>query len=247
MKRILFSALSALLLMSCLNESSYLSTYTLYATFEYSDLGEGNTFDKDSVFFNKSFVDESNQSAIGWANYVGFLTRLNDSRSACIGGFVLSSFPGKVGEGSLETPYRAADTTLVKNCYLVFYDNKDQSNMPDDHFIFTMADYGTCAPVGCYVTNTTEVVESVKEHFASGDKLILTATGYAKGLKTGQAEMVLAEYNALKDSVVTSWTKFDLTKLGTVDKIDFDVVTTKDIVPEYFCMDEFQAAISLEY
>lgn len=247
MKRILFFIVSALMLISCLEESSYTSTYALQATFEYTDLGDGNTFDKDSVFFNTAYVDNDNQSALGWGSYVGFLTKLNDSRSASIGGFVLSSFTGKVREGCPETPYRTADTTIVNNNYLVFYDNKDQSNMPSDDFIFSMSAYGTCSPIACFVTNTTDVVKSVKENFAAGDKLILKATGYAGGLKTGEAEMVLAEYSALKDTIVTSWTKFDLLKLGSVDKIDFDVVTTKDIVPEYFCMDEFQAAISLEY
>ena len=58
---------------------------------------------------------------------------------------------------------------------------------------------------------------------------------------------VVAEFTEKKDSVVSSWTAFELTKLGAVDCVDFELISTQPDVPAYFCMDSMFATISLEY
>ena len=77
--------------------------------------------------------------------------------------------------------------------------------------------------------------------------MLLSATGYSNGVKTGKAEIVLAESNAMRDTVMTTWSKFDLSKLGAVDNIDFEIITSKPEVPAYFCLDELYTYITLEY
>ena len=235
------------MLASCLKDTTSRSAFPLIATFDYVDVAEDASFKRDSIFFSKQYVDQNNQSVLGWGSYVGFFAKLNEDKTRATGGFVLSAFSGKENEGSVQTPYRAADTTVAANNYLVYYQSRDIYAMPEQDFIFTMPDYGTCVPLVCYVTNTTEVVKAVKEKFVPGDKIILSATGYLDGQKTGVAEIVLAESSSVRDTVMTTWSKFDLSKLGAVDDIDFEIITSKAEVPAYFCMDEFYTYITLEY
>ena len=247
MKRILFFIATTLMLASCLKDSTNKSSFPLVATFDYIDVAEDPSFKKDSIFFSKQYVDQTNQSVLGWGSYIGFFSKLNEDKTRALGGFILSSFASKEKEGSVQTPYRAADTTQIANNYLVYYQSKDISVMPERDFMFTMPDYGTCVPLVCYVTNTTEVVKAVKEKFVPGDKMVLSATGYSNGVKTGKAEIVLAESNAMRDTVMTTWSKFDLSKLGAVDNIDFEIITSQAEVPAYFCLDELCTYITLEY
>lgn len=247
MKRILFFIAATLMLASCSMESTDRRAFPLLATFDYTDVPRDQIFQKDSIFFSKQYVDDKNQSALGWGNYIGFFSKLNEDKTNVSGGFILSGFSGKVKEGSVETPYRSADTSIVSNNYLVYLQSKDSSVMPEQDFIFSVPQYGTCTPILCYVTNTTDVVKSVKENFVVGDKMVLSATGYSQGVKTGQTEIVLAEYSAVRDSVVTRWTQFDLSKLGNVDNIDFEIISSKADVPTYFCLDDFYVYLTLEY
>ena len=83
--------------------------------------------------------------------------------------------------------------------------------------------------------------------FEKGDYLKLIAKGYLDGELTAEAEIKLAEYSADKDSIVTSWTTFTLDKLGSVDKVDFELQSSKEGIPSSFCMDNFTAQVHLKY
>ena len=93
----------------------------------------------------------------------------------------------------------------------------------------------------------------MKEKFERGDKLTLKATGYLDKKETGSAEIALADYTqndksgVPKDSIVSVWTTFDLTKLGTVDEVKFEMQSGDKEISKYFCLDDFLATISLEY
>ena len=65
-------------------------------------------------------------------------------------------------------------------------------------------------------------------------------------LQTGSAEIYLADYSDQKDSVVTKWTMFDLAKLGSVDAVDFEIISSKD-APKVFCLDVMVASVTLTY
>ena len=47
--------------------------------------------------------------------------------------------------------------------------------------------------------------------------------------------------------IVTKWTFFDLEKLGDVDFIDFEMSSSKEGVPGYFCLDDLMARIDISY
>ena len=59
----------------------------------------------------------------------------------------------------------------------------------------------------------------------------IVATGYdANGSATGTAEFMICNG---KDNIVSEWTKFDLSKLGKVIKIEFNLVGSDDLVGDY--------------
>ena len=102
-----------------------------------------------------------------------------------------------------------------------------------------------------YVTNSTYAYLAIKDHndgsgeysvikeWTKNDKFTLTITGYNGQEKTGSVEVVLANgYN-----IITSWQQVDLTKLGEVTKIDFNLTSTDNgdwgmNTPAYFCLDQ---------
>ena len=94
---------------------------------------------------------------------------------------------------------------------------------------------------------TVEVADYVKANFKKGDRLVVKATGYLDGRKTGEAELALADFSEKKDSIVSIWTPFEFGKLGFVEYVDFEIISTDPNVPTYFCMDNMVAEIDLEY
>ena len=149
---------------------------------------------------------------------------------------------------ALDSTWRVASGRgyMGSETYVVHYTNPFSFFLPDYDIQFLNEDYGTCVPSGCYVNNTSPVVKTIKERFHLGDRLTLKAVGYLDGKMASSVEMLLADYSAQKDSVVTVWTPFELSKLGTVDRIDFELLSTKEI-PLYFCMDNMTATVSLSY
>ena len=135
----------------------------------------------------------------------------------------------------------AVKDSLVDNSYLVFYRNPESNKMPEHDVVFLLDENGTCQAQRCYVNNTSYVAYKVAQTFEPGDRLTLNATGYYKGEKTGEASVILADYSAQKDSIVSTWTLFDLTKLRMVDAIDFEVYA--NLVPPI----AFKAAPKLYY
>lgn len=249
MKRILISILAGLLLVSCDLTGTYSQTYPMYATFEYSDV----EFQQDSLFFKST-----GGQGIGW-NYLGFYHKVDTVSWEFHGGMMLSSQKGKLYDPKDSVAMAKSDSLVFAedrfrvhsakeanpNSYLVHYANPDSSMMPAHDIEFLAAEYGTCQAFGCYVNNTGYVAYKVAQTFQPGDRLTLKATGYLKGVKTGEASIALADFSVQKDSIVSTWTPFDLSKLQLFDFIDFEVISTKKEVPAYFCMDYFVATASL--
>lgn len=244
MKRIILFSVILLTAVSCLNKSGWSQSYTLRVTFEFDTGVYTSSFDADSLFYDKE------GRGFAWGNTSIVFNQKTESEKFC-GGFLMSyqkGLPGGTGLSVLDGRYRPNSPAGAygSKTYAVFYDNSDSGKMPEKDIVFTQSEYGTCTLNSCMVNNTALVAGKVKEHFEKGDKLLLKATGYLAGTKTGEAEFVLADFSSQKDSIVSAWTKFDLGKLGSVDQLDFKVISPKDEVPGYFCMDEFVANIALE-
>ena len=250
MKKILFYIIAAFLSVSCFKNLTYSSTYHLYTTFEYD--GSSITWRPDSTYYaNYEYV------GLGWANDLVYCHRV-DENNDFLGGFRLSALEGLIREdveGELETDAALDKTWRVhapkgKNNYGVFWFG---SRVPLSHIQFLTSSYGTCTMKGCYVCNTAKVAEEIKETFERGDKLTLKAIGYLKSQQTGSAEIALADYSlfdkngAQKDSIFSNWTPFDLSALGSVDEVRFEMTSGNKSVSKYFCLDNLVSVISLEY
>ena len=262
MKKLGLFMIMAVVAISCLKGGNFEQSRTIQASFEYSDLNYQEAFGEDSLFFN-------NNGIIPWIDLL-FHTSLSETNPPqFIGGHVLSMASDSTITDDLNRRFKFNSAfkppiqnqqMAINRTFAVFYDNPDQAEMPKYDISFANAHIGTCNLQGCLVINTTQVVNYVVNNFKDDDYLKLTATGYSvldaqgKELKepqeTGKAEIFLAKYSSseeVKDSVITNWTVFDLSKLGDVDVVDFSIESNRGEVPPYFCFDLFTANIHIKY
>ena len=240
MKRFLIILIALLSLTSCFKGSSVKRKYMLEATFQYT----GVRFGADSTLVNNSDVKGFGFDALNFNHVL-------DVNKVFQGGFILScaEIPASGNTAGLMNIYRAnvPASVSVGNIYTVYHYNPLPGAMPEHDMEFAFDENGTCTMLGCYVTNTVDVANFVKLNFKEGDRLSVKATGYLKGAVTGEAEIALAEFTEKKDSIVSVWTPFELGKLGSVDCIDFEIISSNPAVPAYFCMDNMVATIDIEY
>lgn len=244
-RKIIFVMAVVLAAVSCSLDDGggYSQSFREFATFEYSSIDYEDTFGSDSVYFDTDY-------GIGmiWSTLI-FQHKVTDGEFK--GGFALSYLKSR-GEGAdtlgLDNTFRVNATAAKSSkTYMVFYDNPEPDCMPEHSLYFNEETYGTCSMVGCMVNNTVRVKDSILVNFVAGDKLVVKATGYLDGVKTGTAEFLLAERTTQKDSVVSAWTVFDMRALGEVDNVDFEVVSTAAGIPPYFCLDNLQADVTITY
>ena len=249
----------AFALTSCL-DSNYSQSYSLIANFEY---GNSVKFRADSTYYAK------NAYALGY-NYLAFCHTVDQATQEFQGGFRLSALKGQIRPEKVEdagsdqttsSELQSGDGALLLgntwrvhaapsvNSYMVY---QMSSSAPEYGIEFLLPTNGSCMIKSCQVANTAAVAEEITQKFERGDRLILKATGYKDGKETKTAEINLADYTQNdktgqpKDSIVSRWTIFDLSSLQLVDKVKFEMESTKN-VQQYFCMDNMAADITLEY
>ena len=259
MKKTLFIFIAFLSLASCLKDGGFSDTRPVYATFEYSGMDYTKLFGKDSLFF-----ESDGGYGLGW-EYLAFLHKVDTSVTdnwVFQGGVMLSYLKGKTFDPADSLSMAQSDSLMSADnrfranspadpffgrTYLVYHQNQDPALMPQHDIEFLASMVGTCQPLVCYVNNTNYVAYKVAQAFEDGDRLTLKATGYLKGAKTGEVSMELADFSAKKDSIVSTWTKFDLSDLASVDFVDFEVLSTKEDVPGDFCLDYFVTSVTISY
>ena len=167
MKKILFCVAVALTMISCL-DGSFTQSYTADVTFECSSDVYANSF-KDSLFVvpeGEGFV---------YMNYpLVFMQK--QLAGTYQGGFIMSYLKGEA-DGKLDKAPAENDAYRVhslmgasgSSTYAVYYENPVESMRPKYDIEFGYKGLGECAPLGCYVNNTTLVARKIKEHFKDGD------------------------------------------------------------------------------
>ncbi len=248
-------AVAAVALTSCFN-SNYSESYQLIANFEYGKMLE---LRKDSTYF------ATEGFGIGY-NYLVFCHNIDPTSKEYKGGFRISALEGQIrpvkeenDESEPVVTQEVAPMDMVwrahsvpgANTYMVYYMSQ---NRPEYDIEFLVPTNGTCIMKACHVTNTAKVAEEIAGKFVRGDKMTLKAIGYKDGKETGVAEIALADFTQNdkagqpKDSIVSRWTTFDLSKLAAVDKVRFEIeMLGESDVQKYFCLDNLIADIALEY
>lgn len=104
---------------------------------------------------------------------------------------------------------------------------------------------------GMYVNNTSAVINYLTDSyttFPADGYYMLTVTGYNGGVQTGTVNCYLVDWrNAANKKTLTDWEWLDLTSLGSVDEINFNVYSD-DLyygwlnIPAYFCFDNLGGA-----
>lgn len=108
-------------------------------------------------------------------------------------------------------------------------------------------DKGTFAPLEVYVTNSAYGYytmlngDSFCKKFTESDWCKLHIHGVAEGTETGSIDVNLATGT----DILSSWKKIDLTPLGTVDMIYFQMSSSDSgqwgmNTPAYFCLDRLR-------
>lgn len=245
MKRLLLIISIVFAVSSCFGDGPMTTrSYTMVANFEYTGENYLDIFGPDSLYFGIKEPGFSNADFLFYHNVDTLKEQFN-------GGFLISylDIPKSEVTDSLENNAYRVNTVQSpgRNTFIVFHQNDNESLMPKRDSEFRWTKYGTCVMTGCYVNNTVMVADSLRARFEPGDKLILKATGWLNDQKTGEAEVTLADFSAKKDSIVSKWTAFDLSKLGSVKYVDFEIISTQDDFPLYVCIDSITAQVDLEY
>ena len=245
-KKLLLFFVVAATVVSCLGEGGYTESRSILATFEFN-MDYNEICGSDSLY-----VDTQYRVGVGW-DYLIFFQNVNEATGNFEGGLILShlNYPASgVVEGLANNKYRANDRNQKKdNTYLVL---EQTDNMPENemgfNFVKSAAASGTCIMTSCMVNNTVAAAQAIEEKFVVGDRMTLRATGYLDGVKTDSAEIMLAEKLSNRDTIVYTWTVFDLSKLGSVDKVDFelDIPAGKDI-PATVCIDNMLTSVTVQY
>ncbi|MGM9748060.1 MAG: DUF4465 domain-containing protein [Candidatus Cryptobacteroides sp.] len=240
MKKIILAACTAILLTSCFKDNYSEMTYPLWATMEYTN--PSTIFGTDSVYYKTPF----SYDCLLFCNKVG-------EDGTFYGGFALSMAKDSTLNTKANPFSMFANSAADKSNTCAVYSYRPGTSMMPEHSItFPAAANGTCTLSGCYICNTTQVVTAILHEdspykFRSGeDYLKLVARGYKDNVQTGSAEYYLADWRT-KDSIALGWKVFDLSKLGSIDAIDFSMESTRDGMPTSFCLDNFLASIYLKY
>ena len=247
-KKILQIFAVAVVAVSCLPDSTFTQNGYVAATFEYTGVNYQELFGKDSIYF-----DSDAKVGLAWELLV-FYHQVNKQTSDFEGGFMLShlTYPKNADLDNMQNnKYRANARNMagIHNTYLVF---EQSESMPEKDMAFVFSQNssasGTCVMDYCYVNNTVAAAKAIEQNFVMGDKMLLKAKGYLAGSPTGTAEIMLAEKTTARDSIMYSWTKFDLNSLGAIDKVDFEIVMPADRnIPATVCIDDVVASVTLIY
>ena len=249
MKRILILISIMAVATACLGGYDYNYSGVADSTFEFNY----TVFNEDSLYFDKEGGMLCCLSDYP-EDFLAFYHKVDKEAAEFKGGFMLSylSIPAsEITEGLKNNMYRVnmVGNAKLPNRFAVFCQSDD---MPEKHLEFWYVSSSlktSCVMDDMYVNNTLAVAEALAASEESEYKVTLRACGYKTGQATsiGEASILLAEKNAAKDSVVSSWTHFDLSKLGTIDYVQFIIETQPEglDIPKTVCMDNIVANVSI--
>ena len=243
-KYILLGIILPLLAVSCFDDDGYNNEMNIYLSsyFTISEDYYSSYFDADSIYFSSYFTSDS----YGW---IYLFSCVDDEDGDFLGGVGITVGADTTNYESLDDityPYRVYGLPANNDgTYGFWHYSGSASTMPSYAARgYLASEDSSCYPQGVYVNNTNKVVNQIRNGlgldsaFGEDDWLKLTAIGYDSNLSsTGTASIMLADFETYRDSVVTSWTYFDLTDLGAATYLDFELTSSVDDITKDFCME----------
>ena len=233
----------ALLATSCFSTEDFQTKYDSHTVVGFEPESEYEWDDFVDAWFNRGkdtvFVYPSMRFGP-----VYFFAKLDD-QDAFQGGMSLCRGKDADASPEREPSYFAVYDENVGNqrshAYAVFH-QASASRMPE-HFIqiYIPNTESSCGAESMYVHNVQAVVQAVQHGvglaggpFQTDDYLLLTVTGKRGTSVTGTKEVKLVDGT----SFIKEWTKVDITDLGSVDTIDFELTSSRQDLPLYCCLDD---------
>lgn len=245
--KIMIAATAAILVFSCGKIKNYKGDDQIAATFAYSRDVMPDYFYTDSVYVDGEFA---------YSEILVFCNNATDL-TPWSGGCGLSIGADTTVLTNVIYPYRVWGVRSVQgdNIYAFWHDAENESLMPEHDFITDIYfgdDDSYIIPQFVYVKNTQQVVNEVRyglnigTPFQEGDYITLSFKGFFRDKGTGTVSVNLADFKTYRDSVMTVWTPIDLTSLGKVDAIDFEITSNRPVSKD-FCFDNLVVNTHIEY
>ena len=218
------------------------------ATFEEYTLAENGHKDSDEAWADKTetylysgsyaFGNTPNKA---YKAYNGYAI-CSDQSTEATGNYTIDQFRSAAGGAYEGTNYAVAYYSAPSAWFAGYTDPITLTNGTEPQ-----------AVTGFYITNTVYTLDAILHGdyangaFAQDDYMSVTAKGYNGSEKTGEAVFYLADYrseNAEEHFAIDTWKWFDLSALGAVTRVEFELFTTKSdaygfTTPTYFCLDNF--------
>lgn len=197
-----------------------------------------------------------------WKQDADFDFGLNAWKSGAYTFYTVLADWSEWGMGTGYSAFSVSNVTKAENSYS-FHAAANQAASGDNYAVlyydaWSGGNYATLATPavvsGVAVTNTSNVVnaflngDGMSDKFEAGDYFQLLCIGSLGGVVTDTVDFYLADFLAsevgLKWKYAENWQWIDLTPLGSVDKVEFILQTTKEnmygpTTPMYVCFDQF--------
>ncbi len=148
------------------------------------------------------------------------------------------------------------DTAFSQNIFGIGYIPQDWQSGTYENIPITCAFENPVKILSVYVTNDSTTSDVIRngcpttgsDPFSNGDYLKIIFEGRYNGQSTGFVEFFLANFTEDNNYIVNSWQNVDLSSLGTIDTLLFNLQST-DVgnygmnTPAYFCIDDLQFTI----
>ena len=236
-------AVTLLAAVSCL-KSTNKQNFTWDVSFE----EEGLKFHADDRTCFNSFVS--------FGNLIGFSAVVSgEENENLLGGFGICRGVDPTLTGTAaKTPYHCFAHPYLENekTFAVF---RQSGNMPEKQIIFNIPSaQSTISPRGVMLCNTHNFIQIAKlgngfgeGKFTSGDWAEVKFTGSLNGAETGSVSFRMADFSGGKEEIVEEWTLVDLSPLGSVDKIDISLSSSRENVFQVVCLDHVNLSCSLVF
>lgn len=221
------------------------------ATFEEYVLAEGTNkyvddawVDNTETYLYSGSYAFANTPNKAWSAFNGYAIS-SDNSTEITGNYMIDQFRSAAGGAYEGNNYAIAYYAAPSTWYAGYLDPIVRTNSIEAE-----------AVTGFYITNTVYTLDAILHGdyangaFAAGDYMSVTIKGYNGNELTGSVVVYLADYrseNEAEHFALDTWQWVDLSSLGAVTGLQFDMFTTKSndygfTTPTYFCLDNFGGA-----